>query len=59
MGSPQSATVVRTTLPAVGGALGEITARFYDTVFADVEQPEQRSAAPYWLPKRRRAQCRS
>ncbi|WP_329438520.1 globin domain-containing protein [Streptomyces canus] len=36
--SPESATVVRATLPAVGGALDEITARFYDTMFA--EQPE-------------------
>ncbi|CAM5567513.1 hypothetical protein SAURM35S_02928 [Streptomyces aurantiogriseus] len=33
--SPESATVVRTTLPAVCGALAEITARFYDTVFAE------------------------
>lgn len=36
--SPESATVVRTTLPAVGGALDEITERFYGTMFA--EQPE-------------------
>ncbi|MEU0086678.1 globin domain-containing protein [Streptomyces sp. NPDC006274] len=36
--SPESATVVRATLPAVGGALDEITARFYGTMFA--EQPE-------------------
>jgi nitric oxide dioxygenase len=36
--SPESAAVVRATLPAVGGALDEITARFYGTMFA--EQPE-------------------
>ncbi|QTD96912.1 globin domain-containing protein [Streptomyces cyanogenus] len=36
--SPESAVVVRATLPAVGGALDEITARFYGTMFA--EQPE-------------------
>ncbi|MGW3355484.1 globin domain-containing protein [Streptomyces bungoensis] len=36
--SPESAAVVRATLPAVGGALDEITARFYGTMFAD--QPE-------------------
>ncbi|MFG2561976.1 globin domain-containing protein [Streptomyces sp. NPDC048496] len=36
--SPESATVIRATLPAVGGALNEITARFYGTMFA--EQPE-------------------
>ncbi|MEU5614467.1 globin domain-containing protein [Streptomyces sparsogenes] len=36
--SPESATVIRATLPAVGGALDEITARFYGTMFA--EQPE-------------------
>lgn len=27
--SPESAAVVRATLPAVGGALDEITTRFY------------------------------
>ncbi|AUG81276.1 hemin transporter [Kitasatospora sp. MMS16-BH015] len=32
--SPQSTEVVRATLPAVGGALGEITARFYAGMFA-------------------------
>ncbi|QOV34051.1 hemin transporter [Streptomyces ferrugineus] len=36
--SPESAAVVRATLPAVGGALDEITARFYGVMFA--EQPE-------------------
>ncbi|MFF8475664.1 globin domain-containing protein [Streptomyces sp. NPDC015414] len=36
--SPESAAVVRATLPAVGGALDEITERFYGTMFA--EQPE-------------------
>ncbi|WP_310718990.1 globin domain-containing protein [Streptomyces lydicus] len=36
--SPESAAVVRATLPTVGGALNEITARFYGTMFA--EQPE-------------------
>ncbi|WP_190016261.1 globin domain-containing protein [Streptomyces lucensis] len=36
--SPESAAVVRATLPAVGGALDQITARFYGTMFA--EQPE-------------------
>ncbi|MFG2580789.1 globin domain-containing protein [Streptomyces malaysiensis] len=36
--SPESAAVVRATLPTVGGALDEITARFYGTMFA--EQPE-------------------
>src|SRR5690348_1809709 len=36
--SPESATVVRATLPAVGGALDEITTRFYGTMFA--EQPD-------------------
>ncbi|MEU1709954.1 globin domain-containing protein [Streptomyces sp. NPDC005706] len=36
--SPESAAIVRATLPAVGGALDEITARFYGTMFA--EQPE-------------------
>ncbi|MBT2381349.1 hemin transporter [Streptomyces sp. CB00316] len=36
--SPDSAAVVRATLPAVGGALDEITARFYGTMFA--EQPD-------------------
>ncbi|MFJ5966391.1 globin domain-containing protein [Streptomyces sp. NPDC093060] len=35
--SPESAAVVRATLPAVGGALDEITTRFYGTMFA--EQP--------------------
>ncbi|MFF4563697.1 globin domain-containing protein [Streptomyces sp. NPDC001435] len=36
--SPESAAVVRATLPAVGGALDEITTRFYGTMFGD--QPE-------------------
>ncbi|MEU7544756.1 globin domain-containing protein [Streptomyces sparsogenes] len=36
--SPESAAVIRATLPAVGGALDQITARFYGTMFA--EQPE-------------------
>ncbi|CAL9649554.1 globin domain-containing protein [Streptomyces sp. enrichment culture] len=36
--SPESAVVVRATLPAVGGALDEITARFYGTMFS--EHPE-------------------
>ncbi|UCM91533.1 globin domain-containing protein [Streptomyces marincola] len=35
--SPESATVVRATLPVVGGALDDITERFYSTMFA--EQP--------------------
>jgi nitric oxide dioxygenase len=35
--SPESAAVVRATLPAVGGALDEIATRFYGTMFA--EQP--------------------
>lgn len=33
--SPNSAPVIRATLPIVGAALPEITARFYDTMFAD------------------------
>ncbi|GGY96732.1 hypothetical protein GCM10010300_45770 [Streptomyces olivaceoviridis] len=33
--SPESAAVVRATLPAVGGALDEITTRFYGTMLAD------------------------
>ncbi|MEU2563612.1 globin domain-containing protein [Streptomyces longispororuber] len=33
--SAESATVVRATLPAVAGALDEITTRFYDTMFRD------------------------
>lgn len=33
--STESASVIRATLPAVGGALDEITARFYDTMFGD------------------------
>ncbi|MFK4145381.1 globin domain-containing protein [Streptomyces sp. NPDC004065] len=36
--SPESAAVVRATLPAVGGALDEITTRFYATMFS--EQPQ-------------------
>ncbi|WP_424886922.1 globin domain-containing protein [Streptomyces sp. XH2] len=36
--SPESASVIRATLPAVGGALDEITTRFYATMFA--EHPE-------------------
>ncbi|WP_329377171.1 globin domain-containing protein [Streptomyces sp. NBC_01716] len=36
--SPESAAVVRATLPAVGGALDEITTRFYGTMFS--ERPE-------------------
>ncbi|MFJ6813189.1 globin domain-containing protein [Streptomyces avermitilis] len=32
--SEQSAATVRATLPAVGAAVGEITARFYDRLFA-------------------------
>lgn len=36
--SPESAAVVRATLPAVGGALDEITTRFYGTMFS--EQPQ-------------------
>lgn len=36
--SPESAAVVRATLPAVGGALDEITTRFYRTMFS--EHPE-------------------
>ncbi|MEV7236616.1 globin domain-containing protein [Streptomyces sp. NPDC051020] len=36
--SPESDAVIRATLPAVGGALDEITARFYSSMFA--EQPE-------------------
>jgi nitric oxide dioxygenase len=33
--SAESASVIRATLPAVGGALDEITTRFYATMFAD------------------------
>ncbi|WP_081239345.1 globin domain-containing protein [Streptomyces viridosporus] len=33
--SEESAAVVRATLPAVAGALDEITTRFYDTMFRD------------------------
>ncbi|MFE0044068.1 globin domain-containing protein [Streptomyces albireticuli] len=33
--SPQSTEIVRATLPAVGGAIGEITPLFYDKLFAD------------------------
>ncbi|GLW48853.1 hemin transporter [Streptomyces sp. NBRC 14336] len=33
--SPESAAVVRATLPAVAGALDEITTRFYGTMFRD------------------------
>ncbi|MFF8941644.1 globin domain-containing protein [Streptomyces sp. NPDC014864] len=36
--SPESAAVIRATLPAVGGALDEITTRFYGTMFADQPQ---------------------
>ncbi|GII42006.1 globin domain-containing protein [Planotetraspora phitsanulokensis] len=36
--SPHAAGTVRDTLPAVGEAIGEISARFYDTMFA--EHPE-------------------
>ncbi|GAA2324078.1 globin domain-containing protein [Streptomyces cuspidosporus] len=36
--SLESAAVIRATLPAVGGALDDITARFYGTMFA--EQPQ-------------------
>ena len=36
--SPESAAVVRATLPAVSGALDDITTRFYATMFS--EQPE-------------------
>ncbi|MDX2934000.1 globin domain-containing protein [Streptomyces ipomoeae] len=36
--SPESAAVVRATLPAVGGALDEITTRFYQAMFS--EHPE-------------------
>ncbi|MGW2367279.1 globin domain-containing protein [Streptomyces sp. NPDC001667] len=33
--SPRSTEIVRATLPAVGGAIGEITPLFYDKLFAD------------------------
>ncbi|MEU3448740.1 globin domain-containing protein [Streptomyces thermolilacinus] len=33
--SAESAAMIRATLPAVGGALDEITTRFYTTMFAD------------------------
>ncbi|MEN3540548.1 globin domain-containing protein [Microbispora sp. ZYX-F-249] len=33
--SPESATTVRATLPVIAGAIQDITARFYDTMFAD------------------------
>ncbi|MFI1796414.1 globin domain-containing protein [Streptomyces sp. NPDC020379] len=33
--SPRSTEIVRATLPAVGGAIGEITPLFYDRLFAD------------------------
>ncbi|MEV4441233.1 globin domain-containing protein [Streptomyces sp. NPDC049577] len=36
--SPKSTEIVRATLPAVGGAIGEITPLFYDKLFA--EHPE-------------------
>ncbi|MGP4088992.1 globin domain-containing protein [Streptomyces sp. KR55] len=36
--TPESAAVIRATLPAVGGALDDITARFYDQMFS--EHPE-------------------
>jgi nitric oxide dioxygenase len=36
--SPDAATTVRTTLPAIGDAIEEISARFYDMMFA--EHPE-------------------
>ncbi|MEN8652164.1 globin domain-containing protein [Streptomyces sp. 21So2-11] len=36
--SAESAALIRATLPAVGGALDEITTRFYNTMFA--ERPE-------------------
>jgi nitric oxide dioxygenase len=34
MPSEKSAGTIRTTLPAVSGAVGEITALFYDRLFA-------------------------
>ncbi|GAB3137787.1 globin domain-containing protein [Microbispora hainanensis] len=33
--SPESAATVRATLPVIAGAIQDITARFYDTMFAD------------------------
>ncbi|WP_182881541.1 globin domain-containing protein [Microbispora sp. H10949] len=33
--SPESAATVRATLPVIAGAIQSITARFYDTLFAD------------------------
>ncbi|MEU8058600.1 globin domain-containing protein [Microbispora bryophytorum] len=33
--SPDSAATVRATLPVIAGAIQDITARFYDTMFAD------------------------
>ncbi|KNB53532.1 globin domain-containing protein [Streptomyces caatingaensis] len=33
--SPKSTEIVRATLPAVGGAIGDITPLFYDRLFAD------------------------
>ena len=36
--SPESAGIIRATLPAVGAALGDITTRFYDTMLT--ERPE-------------------
>ncbi|MFC9328001.1 globin domain-containing protein [Kitasatospora sp. NPDC057015] len=39
--SPESTEIVRATLPAVGGAIGEITPLFYDTMFADHPELER------------------
>ncbi|WP_432873385.1 globin domain-containing protein [Microbispora rosea] len=33
--SPESAATIRATLPVIAGAIQDITARFYDTMFAD------------------------
>ncbi|MDP9847111.1 globin domain-containing protein [Streptosporangium lutulentum] len=33
--SPESTTIVRATLPVVGGAIEDISARFYESMFAD------------------------
>ncbi|MFF1869151.1 globin domain-containing protein [Kitasatospora herbaricolor] len=39
--SPESTEIVRATLPAVGGAIGEITPLFYETMFADHPELER------------------
>ncbi len=65
--SPESAAVVRATLSAVGGAVEDITARFYDTMFTDrpelldglfaATRPAANSAVPWRGPSRRSQRC--